>query len=227
MSRRKRAEEQTGESLKEKEILLREIHHRVKNNMQVVTSLLKLQARKIKNKSALEAFEETQNRIKAMALIHETLYRSESLATFDLQKYIERLSKGLLLAYGRSNSSVSLIIEVRGVTLGIDEVMPVGLIINELVSNCFKHAFPEKRAGKVTIAVRPVARGDMEGDMELVVSDDGVGLPPEIDPHDTETVGLGLVVGLAENQLGGSVEVDRAGGTQFAITFKQKSSRKG
>ena len=222
ITERRRAEEQLQASLKEKEILLREIHHRVKNNMQVMISLLRLQARTIKSEAALEAFEEAQNRIKAMALVHETLYQSEGLATFDLQRYIERVGKGLLLAYGRSKKSVDLIIDVRGVAIGIDDVIPLALIINELVSNSFKYGFPEKRAGRITIAAHPVDKADVE----LVVSDDGVGLPPEIDPHNTQTVGLGLVIGLAENQLGGSVEVARAGGTQFTIRFKQKSNQK-
>jgi len=219
---RKRADEQLQISLKEKELLLREIHHRVKNNIQVMTGLLRLQANKIKSKPALEAFEETQNRIKALSLVHETLYGSEGPANFDLQRYVERVGKGLLLAYGRSNRSVDLLVDVRGATIGVDAVVPVGLILNELMSNCLKHAFPEKRRGRIRIGTRPAG----EDNIEFSVSDDGVGLPQEIDPHNTETIGLGLVVGLAENQLGGSVEVARDGGTRFTITFGQKSCQK-
>jgi len=223
VTERRRAKEQLQISLKEKELLLREIHHRVKNNMQVMTGLLRLQARRIKSKSALEAFEETRNRIKAMALVHETLYESEGLASFDMQRYVERVGKGLLLAYGRSNRSVDLLVDVRGVTIGVDAVVPVGLILNELISNCLKHAFPDKRPGKIRIGARPAG----EDKIELSVSDDGVGMPQEIDPQDTETIGLGLVAGLAENQLGGSVQLARAGGTQFTITFKHQSNSKG
>ncbi len=219
---RMQAEEKVRESLKEKELLLREIHHRVKNNMQVINSLLKLQARKIKNKLALEVFGETQNRIKAMALVHETLYQHGGPTNFDLRKYIEKLGKSLTLAYGRSTGSLNLLVDVELVTIDVDKVVPVGLILNELLSNCFKHAFPQKKAGEIRVAARPANQGKIE----LVVSDNGVGLPKKIDPHNTKTVGLDLVVGLAENQLAGSVKVARGEGTQFTITFKPQSDRK-
>ena len=210
------ADEKTRETLKEKELLLREIQHRVKNNMQVIDSLLKLQSRRVKDKLALEMLAEMQNRIKALALVHDTLYQSRKLTNFDLEGYIKKLGKSLTLAYGRTTGSLNLVVDVTEVIIDVDKVVQIGLILNELLSNCFKHAFPNKRAGRIRIASRPIH----EGNIELVISDDGIGLPQEIDLCNIKSVGLDMVIGLVEKQLGGSVEVTRAEGTQFTITFK-------
>ncbi len=206
---RKRSEK-IKQSLKEKEILLQEIHHRVKNNIQIISSLLNLQARYINDKKYAEMLKESQNRIKSMGLIHEKLYKSENLADIDFKEYITDLVHALFRSYGVS--SVGVTIE-SDITLGITTAIPCGLIINELVSNAVKYAFPEG-IGEITIHIRPV-----NGDIELIVADDGVGIPEDIDFKNVETLGLHLVVMLAEDQLNGEISLDRSKGTRFCITF--------
>ncbi len=216
----KRAEEQIAVSLHEKEVLLREIHHRVKNNMQVITSLLRLQARKIRDKEALAAFAESQNRIRAMALVHETLYRSDYLAGVACRDYLGKLVRSLSRAYGTRARAVRVVVDADDASLDADHAIPVGLIVSELVTNAMKYAFPEDRGGEIRIAVQR----DGEEELELVVGDDGVGLPETIDLQSTATLGLRLVRGLAEEQLGATLGIHRTGGTRFTIRFRQASS---
>jgi len=211
---RKRSEK-IKQSLKEKEILLQEIHHRVKNNIQVICSLLNLQSRHIKDKKYAEMLKESQDRIKSMGLIHEKLYKSESLAQIDFSEYIKDLAQSLFRSYGASASNIALKIE-GNVCLGIDTAIPCGLLINELVSNSLKHAFPDRK-GEITI----VFRSD-NGCIELIVSDNGVGIPDDIDFRTTESLGLHLVTILAEDQLGGEITLNRSTGTAFHITFEVK-----
>ncbi|MCP4660842.1 MAG: PAS domain S-box protein [bacterium] len=223
VTEQKRAAEQVATSLKEKEVLLREVHHRVKNNMQVVISLLRLQSRTIRSEPAREALANSQNRIKAMALIHETLYQSENLSGITLRSYVHRLVRNLSSAHGPRGRSAQLVVDVGDAALDIDTAVPVGLIINELVSNSLKHAFPDRKPGEIRVAVHPAA----EDEIELAVSDDGVGLPEEIDPRSAATLGLRLVARLAEDQLGGKLEIGRAGGTCCTVRFHQKTSAAG
>ncbi|KYK34181.1 MAG: hypothetical protein AYK19_02765 [Theionarchaea archaeon DG-70-1] len=211
---RKRSEK-IKQSLKEKEILLQEIHHRVKNNIQVICSLLNLQSRHIKDKKYAEMLKESQDRIKSMGLIHEKLYKSESLAQIDFSEYIKDLAQSLFRSYGASASNIALKIE-GNVCLGIDTAIPCGLLINELVSNSLKHAFPDRK-GEITIAFRSDNRC-----IELIVSDNGVGIPDDIDFRTTESLGLHLVTILAEDQLGGEITLNRSAGTAFHITFEVK-----
>ncbi len=211
---RKRSEK-IKQSLKEKEILLQEIHHRVKNNIQVICSLLNLQSRHIKDKKYAEMLKESQDRIKSMGLIHEKLYKSESLANIDFSEYIKDLTQSLLRSYGVSADNIALKIE-GNVCLGIDTAIPCGLIINELVSNSLKHAFPDRK-GEITVSLR-----SDNGCIELIVSDDGVGIPDDIDFRTTESLGLHLVTILAEDQLGGTITLDRTAGTAFHVTFEVK-----
>ena len=214
---RKLAEEKINASLKEKELLLREIHHRVKNNIQVISSLLKLQYDYIKDKEAQEMLIESQNRIEAMALIHEKLYQTENLSRIDFKRYIETLTDTLFDFYGVCAERILLKIDVDKVLFGIDAAIPCGLIVNELVSNSLKHAFPEGRCGEIKIALLPLD----ENVFELTVSDNGMGLPRGLDFRNTESLGLQLVNILTE-QLHGEIEIDRASGTEFKITFKRK-----
>ena len=214
IAERKRAEEQITASLKEKELLLKEIHHRVKNNLQVISSLLSLQSQSIESQSALEIFKESQNRIRTMALIHEKLYRSRDLARVDFADYIRNLATYLVRSYRAYSGPVSLKIDADGVSLGIDAAIPCGLIVNELVSNALKHAFPDGRAGEIRIGLYP----DGGRQLTLVVADDGVGFPEGLDFQNTESLGMQLVNTLA-NQLDGTVELHDNGGTEFKITF--------
>jgi two-component sensor histidine kinase len=210
----------TANSLKEKELLLREIHHRVKNNMQVMSSLLKLQSRNVKDEQQIEMLKESQNRIKAMALIHEKLYRSKDFANVEFNDYIKDLVNDLFLSYKVSSSDIELKMNIDNISLGIDTAIPCGLIVNELVSNSLKYAFPKGKNGEIRISLRRIA--DLKSDMfELIVSDNGVGISQDLDFRNTESLGLRLITNLAENQLQGKVKLDRSKGTEFQIKFKE------
>ena len=210
VTERRVAEERIRLSLKEKEVLLKEVHHRVKNNLQIISSLLNLQSKYIKDDQALEMFKESRNRIRSMTLIHEKLYRSKDLANIDVAEYIQNLSSNLFRSY--SAGRVSLKTQVDDILLGIDTAIPCGLIINELVSNSLKHAFPEKQ-GEIFVNLH---RDD--GSLTLIVSDNGVGFPENVDFRNTDSLGLQLVCTLTD-QLDGAIELNRTGGTEFKITF--------
>ncbi|NLX03783.1 MAG: PAS domain-containing protein [Phycisphaerae bacterium] len=209
----KRAEEQIKASLQEKEVLLREIHHRVKNNLQIISSLLNLQSRYIQDERALDVFRESQNRIRSMVLIHEKLYRSKDLARVDFAEYVQSLASHLVRSYGTRRAGVDLRVHVEGVALPIDTAIPCGIIINELVTNALKHAFPDGRRGEIRIDLHPAER-----EYRLVVSDNGTGIPADLDFRKTESLGLQLVTTLTD-QLDGTVELERDGGTRFTIVF--------
>jgi PAS domain S-box-containing protein len=221
-TRHKRAELAVKDSLREKEVLLREIHHRVKNNMQVISSLLNLQSRNIEDPNLRKMFQESQSRVRAMALIHEVLYGSDDLSRIDLEDYVSKLAKSLTRMYGADASRIRLEVAGNGVTLEIDDTVPCGLVISELLSNSFKYAFPDGRPGEISI--NAVATDDDR--IVLTVRDDGVGIPDDVDIRHTESMGMGLVTGLVENQLGGQLELDRTGGTCFTIVFSRESARR-
>ncbi len=210
VTERRVAEERIRLSLKEKEVLLKEVHHRVKNNLQIISSLLNLQSKYIKDDQALEMFKESRNRIRSMTLIHEKLYRSKDLANIDVSEYIQNLSSNLFRSY--SAGRVNLRTQVDDILLGIDTAIPCGLIINELVSNSLKHAFPEKH-GDIFVNLHRD-----NGKFTLVVSDNGVGFPETVDFRNTDSLGLQLVCTLTD-QLDGVIELNRTGGTEFKITF--------
>ncbi|MBI5664812.1 MAG: PAS domain S-box protein [Nitrospirae bacterium] len=205
MSEQKKAKDRLMESLREKEILLKEIHHRVKNNMQVISSLLNIQAGKLKGRPEAEVFNESRNRISAMALVHEKLYRSASLGNIDFNDYITSLSNSLFAFYGKSTKNISVKVHADGVFLGIDTAIPCGLIINELLSNSLKYAFPNDRSGNISITLKNMAGGS-HWDYELIVRDSGIGLPAGLDIRKTSSLGLQLVINLSEHQLQGAVE---------------------
>ncbi len=200
-------------ALEEKNVLLREIHHRVKNNLQIVSSLLSLQARRVREPGLLALFRESQNRIRAMALIHENLYRSESAASISASDYIRRLSRELIATYAVGTDKAVLDLDVEDVILSPETAFPCGLIINELVSNALKHAFPGERRGRIGIGLRRAGR-----EMVLSVTDDGVGLAEGIDAGRGGALGLRLVRNLA-GQLGGALSVSGGAGTRFEIRF--------
>jgi len=216
ITERKRAEEQIKASLKEKEILLREIHHRVKNNIQVISSLLSLQAGYITEEKYLDMFRESQNRILSMSLIHEKLYHSRDLTKIDFNDYVRDLVYDLFEYYGANTGSIALNINVENVSLGIDSAIPCGLIINELVTNSLKYAFPDGRKGELNVSLRPID----DNMIELIIGDNGIGIPEELDFRNTRSLGLHLVTILVENQLHGEINLDRSKGTEFQIKFK-------
>jgi len=209
------AEKQLKSSLEEKEMLLKEVHHRVKNNMQVISSLLNLQSDSIKDPQVFEIFKESRNRVKSMAVIHEKLYKSVDFKHIDFGEYIRNLAADLFKSYRSKPGDIQLKINVENVMLGIDTAIPCGLIINELVSNALKHAFPEGRKGEINIEL--FRNGDK---FTLVVGDDGVGLPKGLDFRQTESLGLMLVRTLTQ-QLGGTIELSRNLGTEFKIIFSE------
>jgi two-component sensor histidine kinase len=214
IARRKRAEEQLQASLEEKEALLKEVHHRVKNNLQLISSLLSLQAARIAEPAVAELFAESRNRVRSMALVHENLYRAGNFARIAMATHIQNLCAHLTRAYGMNRRGVELAIRIGDVQLDMDRAVPCGLIVNELVSNALKHAFPDGRAGRVCIELQ--AFGGQQH--VLVVGDNGVGLPADLDYQRANSLGLQLVDDLTQ-QLHGNLRVNREGGTTFTITF--------
>ena len=208
--------------LGEKEVLLKEVHHRVKNNLQVISSLLNLQSAKISDLEAKDILRESQNRVRTMALIHEKLYQSSDLAQVDFASYLRSLVNFLSQSYRGKSDNVSIQVEAENILLDIDTAIPCGLIVNELVSNSLKYAFPDNRHGQIKLICQHAA----EGRYVLTVSDDGVGLPPGFDISKTPSLGHKLVISLA-NQLDGKLEIDDEQGTTFRILFERMSNVKG
>jgi PAS domain S-box-containing protein len=211
---RRHAEEQIRASLQEKEVLLKEIHHRVKNNLQIISSLLNLQSKYISDPKALQMFIDSQNRVKSMALIHEILFRSRDVAKIDFAEYIKNISAQIFRSYGAYSSKISLEANVKNIMLDVDTAIPCGLIVTELVSNSLKYAFSEIGKGSIYIEFS----SDSADTLTLIVRDNGSGFPKNIDFQNVDSLGLKLVVALA-NQLSGTVELDRSCGTTFKITF--------
>lgn len=213
ITERKRDEEETKAALAEKEVLLKEIHHRVKNNLQVISSLLRLQSRYIQDQRIVEMLKESQNRVRSMALVHEQLYHSKDLSKINFSDYIQDLAANLFQAYEVNKNGVSLEIEVAPVFLNIDTAVHCGLIINELVSNSLKYAFPEKCKGIIKIEI-----SREEPHFLLKLSDNGIGFPQDLDFRNSGSLGLRLVCSLV-NQLRGTIHLDNSEGTVFFITF--------
>ena len=213
ITERKNLQNAVAASLKEKEILLKEIHHRVKNNMQVISSLLNLQVKLMKDKKSRDALLESQNRVMSIALVHEKLYQSKSFAEIDYHDYLKKISDNLLQSFGVPRGKIHVDIRGQNVILPLSKAIPISLIINELLSNAFKYAFPGDRTG--TIIVDIVKKGDK---YTLIVKDDGIGLPESITLDNIETLGLQLVNSLV-GQLVGTIVLNRKGGTEFRIEF--------
>jgi PAS domain S-box-containing protein len=212
---RQEAEKRIRSSLAEKETLLKEIHHRVKNNLQVISGLLNLQSHYIDDESVRSIYKESQNRIKTMALIHEELYQRDDLARINLAEYVRDLTQNLLASYMVKKGSVELVLDIPDMELNLDTAIPCGLIVNELVSNALKHAFTEEVAGKIAVSV---AR---DGEVySLVISDNGKGFPEGVDFRKVKSMGMQLVTVLAE-QLGGNVQYSGTSGSTFTVTFKE------
>jgi PAS domain S-box-containing protein len=201
----------------EKELLLREVYHRVKNNFQIIASLLNLQSQSISDPQALSVFRESRDRIRTMSLIHERLYQTESLSGVDFGDYAHSLAIELYHSYAADPSKILLKVDAKKVTLGLDSAIPCGLIINELVSNCLKYAFPKgwEKKGLIEIILRQNAKGMVR----LIVADDGRGFPEGLDIRRTKSLGLHLVAMLAEQQLHGKLKLERGNGTRFTIEF--------
>jgi len=212
------AEKKVKTSLNEKEILLREIHHRVKNNLQVISSLLNLQSGYIQNPKALDILKESQNRVKSMALIHEKMYQSKDLAKIDFSEYIENLTNYLFNTYKIDTNKITCKMNINTIFFGVDVAIPCGLIINELVSNSIKYAFPENNKNAF-IEIKFYNPENVKNNYTLIVKDNGVGFPENIDFKKSGSLGLELVSTLVE-QLGGTIKKLPVTGTEFKIDFK-------
>lgn len=216
LSERKKMEEELLESLKEKEMLLKEIYHRTKNNLIVISSLLNVQSQHITDEKALNFFKKSQYRARSMALIHERLYQSRDLKRINFGDYIRKLSNELLEAYAINPENKKMDISADDIMLDINTAIPLGLILNELISNSLKYAFPNGREGEISIDFREV-----DDQFLLTVKDDGVGFPEDLNFRTAKTLGSKLINSLT-NQIEGEIKLDRSKGTKFQIKFKEK-----
>jgi len=217
ITERKRAENFMKAALREKELLLKEIHHRVKNNMQVISSLLRLQSSYVKDKKARQLFHQSDERVRSMALIHERLYRAETLADINLAEYISELVVRLCRSYSINSAAIKVETHLEPVRLGIDQAIPCGLLLNEFISNALKHAFPSDGNGQLVISL-----SEDKGEISLIISDDGKGVPEDFDLRHPSTLGFEIIRTLTE-QLEGTLEVKRENGTIFILKFPHKS----
>jgi len=217
ITERKAAEKAIQASLEEKEVLLKEIQHRVKNNMQVMVSLLQMQSTRVKDPADVKLFKDSQERIRSMALVYERLYQSSDLARINLRKYATDLVNNLVHSYSLGPVNCRTIIDVSDMSVSLDLAIPCGLIINEAISNSLKYAFPDNRPGTVSVGIKVES-----GAREMFLADDGVGLPDAVIPGRHSSMGIQLIYTLAEHQLGGKVELDRSSGNKYTIVFPLK-----
>ncbi len=215
----RKSEEQIKISLKEKEVLLKEIHHRVKNNLQIINSLLNLQSRSAKDKESQDIFEKCKNRIDSIALVHEKLYQSEDLANVNFGEYVNTLTARLFDAYSSRLPAVDLKTDVAPISLDVNKAIPCALLINELVMNAIKHGFPHGRKGEIAVALK-ISDKDK---VSLAVADNGVGLPGNFAIDNPRTLGMQIIKGLV-GQLHGALNVEKSGGTKFTIEFQLKNN---
>ncbi len=215
ITKQKRAEQQIKDSLKEKEILLQEIHHRVKNNMQIIASLLKLQANTVTDTRMKEILNESQGRVYAMSAVHEALYQSENLSEIDIKHYLENITGTLLQSYLDNTFEVQFKIASDDIKINIEKANPLGLIINELITNALKYAFPNGKKGWITLSVKCKDKNHLE----MIIEDDGVGMPENFHWGESNTLGLSLVYNLVKKQLDGSIKMESNNGTRFTIKF--------
>jgi PAS domain S-box-containing protein len=219
VAQRQETEKKLQGSYDEKVLLLKEIHHRVKNNLQIIASLLNLQSRYIKDESTLAAIRESQNRVKAMALVHEKLYRSEDISHVSLHDYIRFLGTGLFQFYDAKLRGIQFTLDIHEVNVDIDAAIPLGLILNELISNSLKYAFPEGRSGEIAISVKKE-----DHTITVLFRDNGIGIPADLDWRDTQSLGLRLVNTLVD-QMNGTVDLDRSSGTLFTMVLHEKEQK--
>jgi len=220
ITQRKNDETRIQQDLREKDVLLREIHHRVKNNLQIVSSLLNLEQGRSKDPLIRRTLQDCNRRIQSMAMIHDRLYHTERLDSIDFSGYAQILVRDSLVSFGVSNR-ITTQLKLESIVLGIDTAIPCGLILNELVTNAIKHAFPDEREG--VLLVRFLKRPD--GFYEMSVKDDGIGLPTGFEWGKTDSLGMKLIEVLVQ-QLEGTLKIDRSSGTRFTLRFKAPENRK-
>lgn len=211
----KRSKIELQNALKEKEMLLKEIHHRVKNNLMIISNLLELQSYYVRDKADLNVFRESKTRADSMALIHERLYQSTDLKSIDIGDYIRNLAADIFDTYVIDPDQINLMVRVDDIRLDTNTAIPLGLIINELLTNSLKYAFPNDKKGNITIELNK-----NNDKFTLIIKDDGIGFPSDLDYKNTETLGLELVNSLTQ-QVNGNMELISADGTEFRITFEE------
>jgi two-component sensor histidine kinase len=216
ITERRRYENRLEASLREKEVIIKEVHHRVKNNMQVISGFLQLQSNYLSDPVAIEKLNESQRRVKTMALVHEKLYQSKSLEFINTAEYIRSLVSDLMDSYA-VDTAVDVKVDVDNVSVNLDTAIPCGLIINELMTNCLKYAFKGRTTGNISLDLHLGA----DHTFTLIVADDGAGLPPDYDARSTATLGTQLVQVLVR-QLGGEMKVTSENGARFEIVFPEK-----
>ncbi|MBN2284028.1 MAG: PAS domain S-box protein [Deltaproteobacteria bacterium] len=221
ITEQKQAEEMIIQSLREKESLLQEVHHRVKNNMQIISSMLSLQSDTAPQEEVASILRDSEGRVRSMALIHEKLYLSPDLSSINFAEYVESLVSHLFVAHNVYSDIISFVPQVEDIPLAIETAIPCGLIVNELVTNTLKYAFPQGRKGEVIVALHR----NSDQTLTLSVSDTGIGLPEDIDPRSTGTFGMQLV-SILTDQLSGTLEIERTEGTTFRITFSELQYKK-
>ena len=215
---RKMIDQQLQASLKEKEVLLQEVHHRIKNNMQVMISMINLQCEKIEDKQICDELNKIVDRINSMVLVHDQLYKSKDFLKVDINKYIHRIAQNLFVSHGVDTAKISLKIGKSDISLSLDSAISCGLIITELITNSLKYAFPKNRKGEIRVEFGYLG----DGQLEMRMSDDGVGMPAYFDFRDSDTLGVKIANALAEHQLGGTITLDSTNGTKFFIRFKER-----
>ena len=218
---RKQNEQALQKALQEKEGLLKEIHHRVKNNLAVISSLLNLQAAAIEDEKIRSALADCRSRVQSMVIIHENLYQSTDFAKLNLKEYVAKLVSRLLYTYRVHRNLVKVSIDIEDIVIPTDFTVPCGLVLNELISNALKHAFPEEKAGEIGITGRQAG-----ADIIIKVSDNGVGLPDNFDISKSNTLGLGLAQRLVERQMGGTFKMSNNNGAVFVMTFDMSNIAK-
>ncbi len=218
---RKQAEEQINIALAEKETLLRELYHRTRNNMQLISSILSLHAANSQHPEVLELARTVEHKIRAMALVHEKLYQSHDLSRIDLRDYFQELSHLLMDSYELSSHRVTLVVEAEPIHVLLDIAIPCGLILNELMSNALKHAFPDGRPGEIHLRLRKTA----DGEIELHFSDNGVGIPTDCDLRARKSIGFRTIFALAEHQLHGIIEIETRQGLAIRFRFEENLYR--
>jgi two-component sensor histidine kinase len=204
------------ESIREKEILLQEVHHRVKNNLQVISSILNLQSSFVKDKNSLNILRESQNRIKSMSFIHESLYHTKDFSRIDFSDYLLSLTNNLIHSYSLERGRIRLKTDLTTIYLSLDQAIPCGLIVNELISNALKYAFTESTDGEIFVGIK-----EQNNQMLLTIADNGIGMPKDFDVENSNTLGLQLVHTLAE-QLDARIELHTQKGTKYLITFDKQ-----
>jgi two-component sensor histidine kinase len=214
-TKHKQRENSILQKIEDTEIMLKEVHHRVKNNMQLIASLISLQTAYVEDKTSLDAFKSTLNRIKSMAIVHEKLYKSETLAKIDFHSYVKTLTSNLLATYRHTKQNISVEVEIADIHLNINTAIPCGLILNELITNCLKYAFIGRNHGEIKVSMILIS-GNV---YRLIIQDNGVGLPLGIDINNTDSLGLKLVHTLTD-QLHGEFSVETQNGTKFIINFQ-------